>query len=100
MLGNSLNGSLLTQLKNTFTFEFWVMPESVHSIDKQSRDKPANEHGKNYIIGPGKGLSDDDAGVSVSVGLNGITVYEHTMKNIYAVLVYEAVFNDFIHIAV
>ncbi|MBT2699821.1 glycosyltransferase [Bacillus sp. ISL-40] len=100
MLGNSLNGRLLTNLKNTFTYEFWVLPESVHLIDKQSRDKPANVNGKNYIIGPGYGVSDNDAGVSVSVGLNGITIYEHAKKNIYAVLVYEAIINDLIHIAV
>lgn len=100
MLGNSLNGGLLTNLKNTFTYEFWVMPESVHRIDKQSRDKPAGVNGKNYIIGPGHGESDNEAGVSVSVGLNGITVYEHTKKNIYAVIVYEAIINQLIHIAV
>ncbi|MEH7304712.1 glycosyltransferase, partial [Neobacillus drentensis] len=56
--------------------------------------------GKNYIIGPAQGVSDNDAGVSVSVGLNGITVYEHTKENIYAVLVHEAIINDLIHIAV
>ncbi|SMQ65843.1 Glycosyltransferase, GT2 family [Bacillus sp. OV166] len=100
MLGNSLNGRLLTNLNNTFTYEFWVMPESVHRIDKQTRDRPADVNGKNYIIGPGHGVSDNDAGVSVSVGLNGITVYEHTKKNIYAVLVYEAIINQLIHVAV
>jgi len=100
MLGNSLNGRLLTKLENTFTFEFWVMPESVHTIDQQSREKPVEVGGKNYIIGPAQGVSDNDAGVSVSVGINGITVYEHTNKNMYAVLVYEAIINDLIHIAV
>jgi GT2 family glycosyltransferase len=100
MLGNSLNGRLLTKLENTFTFEFWVMPESVHTIDQQSREKPVEVGGKNYIIGPAQGVSDNDAGVSVSVGLNGITVYEHTNKNMYAVLVYEAIINDLINIAV
>ncbi|MEH7501400.1 glycosyltransferase [Neobacillus drentensis] len=100
MLGNSLNGRLLTNLKNTFTYEFWVLPENFHRIDKLSRDKPTGGNGKNYIIGPAQGVSDNDAGVSVSVGLNGITVYEHTKENIYAVLVYEAIINDLIHIAV
>ncbi|WP_051633500.1 glycosyltransferase [Bacillus sp. UNC41MFS5] len=100
MFWNSLNGRLLTNLKNTFTYEFWVLPENVHHIDKQSRDKAVDGYGKNYLIGPGQGMSDHDAGVSVSVGLNGITVYEHTNENIYAVLVYEASINDLIHIAV
>jgi GT2 family glycosyltransferase len=100
MLGNSLNGRLLTNLKNTFTYEFWVLPESVHRIDKQTREKPAGVNGKNYIIGPGHGVSENDAGISVSVGLNGITVYEHTSENIYAVLVYEGRINDLVHIAV
>ncbi|WHY68153.1 glycosyltransferase [Neobacillus sp. SuZ13] len=100
MLWNSLYGRLLTDLKNTFTYEFWVLPENVHHIDKQSRDKPVDGTGTNFMIGPGQGMSNNDAGVSVSVGLNGITVYEHTNENIYAVLVYEASINDLIHIAV
>lgn len=100
MLGNSLNGRLLTNLTNTFTYEFWVMPESIHRIDKKSRNNPVDGRQKNYIIGPGHGESDHEAGVSVSVGLNGITIYEHTKRNIYAVLVYEASINELIHIAV
>jgi GT2 family glycosyltransferase len=100
MLGNSLNGRLLTNLKNTFTYEFLVLPESVHRIDKQSRNNPVDGRRKNYIIGPGHGESDNEAGVSVSVGLNGITIYEHTKEYIYAVLVYETSIKDLIHIAV
>ncbi|WP_144553019.1 glycosyltransferase [Bacillus sp. X1(2014)] len=100
MLWNSLYGRLLTDLKNTFTYEFWVLPENVHHIDKQSRDNPVDGTGTNFMIGPGQGMSNNDAGVSVSVGLNGITVYEHTNEYIYAVLVYEASINDLIHIAV
>jgi GT2 family glycosyltransferase len=100
MLGKSLNERILTDLKNTFTYEFWVIPESIHRIDKQSRNNPVDGRQKNYIIGPGHGKSDNKAGVSVSVGLNGITIYEHTKKNIYAVLVYEASIKELIHIAV
>ncbi|PFP23559.1 hypothetical protein COJ96_23565 [Bacillus sp. AFS073361] len=100
MLWNSLNGRLLTNLKNTFTYEFWVLPENVHHIDKQSREKSVDGTGTNYVIGPGQGMTDNDAGVSVSIGLNGITIYEHTNENIYAVLVHEASINDLIHIAV
>lgn len=100
MLGNSLYDRLLTNLRNTFTYEFWVKPNSVHTIDTQSRGNPANADGKNYIMGPGHAELYDEAGISVSVGQNGITVLEHTDINIYAVLVYEAKINDFIYIAV
>jgi GT2 family glycosyltransferase len=97
---NSINGRLLSNVKNTFTYEFWVKPDNVHFIDKQSREVPASQNGKNYIIGPGHGRYGDEAGISVSVGLNGITIYEHTKNNIYAVLVHELIINEFIHISV
>jgi hypothetical protein len=97
---NSLNERVLKDLKDTFTYEFWVQPNNVHHIDKQSRAEATNINGKNYIIGPGHGDDGDEAGISVSVGINGITVFEHTNKNIYAVLVYESKIDDLIHIAV
>jgi glycosyltransferase involved in cell wall biosynthesis len=97
---NSLNERLLKELKNTFTYEFWVQPNNVHLIDNQSRDEPANIKGKNYVIGPGHGDFGDEAGISVSVGINGITVFENTNKNIYAVLVHEEKVDDLTHIAV
>lgn len=97
---NSLNERLLKELKNTFTYEFWVQPNNVHQIDKQSREERTNSYGKNYIIGPGHGDYDDEAGISVSVGINGITVFENTNKKIYAVLVNESKIDDLTHIAV
>ncbi|MEH7075231.1 glycosyltransferase [Neobacillus drentensis] len=100
MLRYGLNEGLVKNLINTFTYEFWVLPENIHHIDTQSRTIPANRNGKNYIIGPGYVESDHDAAVSVSVGLNGITIYEHTLENIYAVLVYETTIKDLIHIAI
>ncbi|MGG1676369.1 glycosyltransferase [Neobacillus sp. NRS-1170] len=100
MLGNSLYEILLTKLINSFTYEFWVKPDSVHRIDKQSREKPINADGKNYIVGPGNGEFYDEAGISVSVGKNGVIVLEHTEINTFAVLVHETEINDIIHIAI
>ncbi|MGG3466177.1 glycosyltransferase [Neobacillus pocheonensis] len=100
MLGNSLYEGLLTNLKNSFTYEFWVKPDILHPINKQSRKKPVNPDGQNYINGPGHVKYYDEAAVHVSVGKNGITVYEHTDINIYAVLVYEEVIKKEAHIAV
>ncbi|MDN3019617.1 glycosyltransferase [Paenibacillus sp. BSR1-1] len=100
MLRNGMYEGLLTKLKNSFTYEFWVKPGSVQPIDQQSREKPANTEGKNYITGPGHVASYDEAGISVSVGRNGITVIEHTDIHHYAVLVYETKIRDFINLAV
>lgn len=100
MLGNSLYEGLLKNLKNSFTYEFWVKPDILHPIEKQSRKKPANPDGPNYLNGPGHVKYYNEAAVHVSVGQNGITVYEHTDISIYAVLVYEAVIEEETHIAV
>jgi GT2 family glycosyltransferase len=97
---NSLNERLLKKLENTFTYEFWVQPNNVHQIDKQSREERTNSNGKNYIIGPGHGDYEDEAGISVSVGINGITVFENMNKKIYAVLVHKSKIDYLTHIAV
>jgi GT2 family glycosyltransferase len=98
-MGN-LNERLLTNLKNTFTYEFWIQPDNVQQIDQQSQEIPAKTGGKNYIIGPSQGKFSDEAGVSVSAGINGVTVYEHSNNQIYAVLVYETIITGPIHIAI
>lgn len=101
MMGNNKGERLIKDIKNSFTYEFWAKPESIHQLEKQSQEQPIKfSSGKNYIIGPAHGENEDEAGVSVSVGLNGISVYEHTIKDIYAALVYETRINELIHIAV
>ncbi|MFD0828631.1 glycosyltransferase [Neobacillus sp. M.A.Huq-85] len=99
MSGN-ITDRLIGNLKNSFTYEFMVKPGNIHQIDKQSREIPVNSNGKNYIIGPARGEDQNGSGICVSVGLNGVSVYEYTQNNIYATLVYETSINEWVHVAV
>ncbi|MDR6998994.1 glycosyltransferase [Neobacillus niacini] len=99
MEGN-ITDRLIGNIKNSFTYEFMVKPENIHQIDKQSREIPVNSNGKNYIIGPARGVDQNGSGICVSIGMNGVSVYEYTNNNIYATLVYETSIHEWVHVAV
>ncbi|MGG1401423.1 glycosyltransferase [Bacillus salipaludis] len=99
MSGN-ITDRLIGNIKNSFTYEFMVKPGNIHQIDKQSREVPVNSNGKNYVIGPAKGEDKNSSGICVSIGMNGVSVYEFTQNNIYATLVYETSINEWVHVAV
>ncbi|MED3563903.1 glycosyltransferase, partial [Bacillus xiapuensis] len=99
MAGN-IAERLIYDIKNSFTYEFMIKPGNIHQVDQQSREIPVNSNGKNYIIGPARGKEQKDSGICVSVGINGVSVYEFTKNNIYATLVYEATISDWVHVAV
>jgi hypothetical protein len=95
---------LFTNIQNTFTIEFWSKPGGTHGIDKESREGLSGTSNKRYVITPVHGAFRDGdssrAGVGISVGTNGVSVYEHTTGYIPAVLVYITTLEDWNHIAV
>lgn len=95
---------LFTSVQNTFTIEFWAKPEVTHVIDQQSRKGISTTNNKRFVIVPfygayGNGDS-SRAGVGVSVGTNGVSVYEHTLNHLPATLAVKMPLNDWVHIAV
>lgn len=95
---------LFKHIKNTFTIEFWAKPEITHGIDLESRKGISKSFSKRFAITPVFGAYGDGdssrAGVGVSVGTNGVSVYEHTVNYLPATLVYATSINDWTHIAV
>ncbi|TYR81751.1 glycosyltransferase [Priestia megaterium] len=95
---------LFTDIQNTFTIEFWAKPEATHGIDKQSRKGVLQTFSQRFAVAPVFGAVEDGshfkAGIGVSVGTNGVSVYEHTTDHLVATLVYTAPINDWTHIAV
>ncbi|MEO2228316.1 glycosyltransferase [Priestia megaterium] len=95
---------LFKNTQNTFTIEFWAKPESTREIDKESRKGISRTSGQRFAVTPvfgaiGEGNS-SRAGVGVSVGTNGVSVYEHTTNHLVTTLVFETIINDWTHIAV
>lgn len=95
---------LFKNTQNTFTIEFWAKPESTREIDKESRKGISKTSGQRFAVTPVFGALDEGnssrAGVGVSVGTNGVSVYEHTTDHLVTTLVFETIINDWTHIAV
>ncbi|MCU7746736.1 glycosyltransferase [Priestia megaterium] len=95
---------LFKDTQNTFTIEFWAKPESTREIDKESRKGISRTIDQRFAITPVFGAIEEGnssrAGVGVSVGTNGVSIYEHTIDYLVTTLVFETIINDWTHIAV
>ncbi|HYC62584.1 MAG TPA: LamG-like jellyroll fold domain-containing protein [Thermoanaerobaculia bacterium] len=89
----------VSALSNDFTVSFWAQPESAHQIDVASGSGASGVTGQKYVIGP-RYESFGDAGIGISLGNNGVSVYEHSASHMPAVLVYSAPISGWTHIAV
>ena len=63
---------------NNFTMAAWVKAVDTHEIDPQSKTTTTGTSGQHWLFGPDMAASNDDSGAGVSVGTNGISVYEHS----------------------
>ncbi len=92
----------ITSVSNNFTVELWVKPTTTHEIDAQSISGYAGLLGQHYAIYPtwGQQYGIDDAGMGISVGTNGVSVYEHSGNYMPALLVWTGVVDDWTHVAV
>jgi hypothetical protein len=85
--------------ENNFTLEAWVKPTEPHQIDTQSNSGTAGTAGQKYIFGANQ--EGANGGIGVSVGTNGISVYEHGDGYMPALAVYNgAIGTDWVHIVV
>ena len=62
---------------NTFTVETWFTTNVTHEIDAESTTSTSGTSGQRYIFGA-QPVGDPASGMGVSVGTNGISVYEHS----------------------
>lgn len=95
---------IFQNIKNTFTIEFWAKPAGAHIVDQQTRKGITTTNNKQFVIVPFYGAFGDGdstrAGVGVSVGTNGVSIYEHTLNHLPATLVENVSINDWTHIAI
>ena len=92
-------GANLAGITNNFTVSFWVNPRSTHQIDPESVTGTAGVGGQRWAIEP-INKADSNAGAGISVGTNGVSVYEHAPGYMPATLVYPATLSGWTHIAV
>jgi glycosyltransferase involved in cell wall biosynthesis len=95
---------LCTNIENTFTIEFWAKPEALREADVESAAGITKSRSQRFAITPVFGAYGDGdyarAGIGVSVGTNGISVYEHTTNHLTAALAADMTVDDWTHIAV
>ena len=96
-LVNVTSGPQLASVSNNFTLSFWANPRATHQIDPETNSGFGGTSGQRYVVGP-KWYDNGDAGAGISVGTNGISVYEHAAGYMPATLVYQATISGWTHI--
>ncbi len=94
-----LPGGAAGRIADTFTIEFWAFPEASRETTAETNSGCAGLSGQRYALYPGHG-GDTSAGVGVSVGVNGVSVFEHGGGYLPSVLVHDMEVTGWTHIAV
>ncbi len=92
--------SKMVEAIDTFGIVFWAKTTKEHEIDTESNSGTDGTKGQNYFIFPLDEFVDGASLVSISVGANGVSVYEHNGFYMPAVLVWESLLENWNHIAV
>ncbi|AKG35984.1 glycosyltransferase [Paenibacillus durus] len=87
------------EISNTFTYEFWVKAEEEQILDEERNTGADGINGRKYLVGPDF-YPAGAAGCGISVGTNGISVFEHSVNHLPARLVFAHDFSDWQHVAV
>lgn len=96
----SLPAQIQDLATNTFTMMLWVRTSRTHEVDAESSVSTAGVSGQNYAlyptIDPAKWNWDSSgyAGAGISVGTNGISIYEHAGSYMPPVLVWTGTVSD------
>jgi spore maturation protein CgeB len=91
---------LFNEIHQCFTIELWVKPLKTINFVNETAEGITGTTGQRFVIGPGHGEFENQAGVGVSVGTNGIIVFEHSISFLPAVLVYPTTITDWTHITI
>ncbi|MFZ4857121.1 MAG: MopE-related protein [Desulfuromonadaceae bacterium] len=92
-----------SDVTNNFTMEFWAFPSSERTTDREGVSGAGGTIGQKYAIYPSQGdltWGKEHAGMGVSVGTNGISVYEHADFYMPALLVWDGKITDWTHITI
>lgn len=73
---------------NSFTFGGWIKATETHEIDTENIIGTSGTTGQKYVFGASHYGGADNAGAGLSIGTNGISVYEHGDSYMPAIAVY------------
>ncbi len=95
----SMENVFIETLYDTFSMSFWVNPQAERLLTAQGNTGTQGISGQRYAISP-VFRSGDEAGVGVSVGTNGIGVFEHGIDYLPSLLVSNQTLSGWNHIVV
>ena len=78
---------------DTFSFGGWFKTSATHEIDSQETSGYGGVNNQRYAFDPQHG-GDSNAGAGLSIGTNGVSVYEHGSDYMPAIAVYETELGD------
>ncbi|MBA4388578.1 MAG: hypothetical protein C0404_11390 [Verrucomicrobia bacterium] len=95
------NGPYAT-VSGAFTMSMWVNPAAGRTVTTESISGTAGTSGQRYAIYPTQGdtYGTGHAGAGISVGTNGVSVFEHAGGYLPSPLVYGATLTNWTHLAV
>lgn len=89
---------------NTFTLALWVKPNADIALPKEADAGVFLQAARNDVVFPAHGAAafgdDSHAGAGLSVGCNGVAVYEHSGSYFAPLLVHAAPLADWTHLTV
>ncbi|MCK5724555.1 MAG: hypothetical protein KAI84_18620, partial [Gammaproteobacteria bacterium] len=92
--------SSFNNIENSFTVEIWAYPDATHEIDSELTSGTSGTSGQRYVIWPNHGGSEGAAGSGISMGTNGVSLYEHASSYMPAPLVFADTISGWIHLVV
>jgi hypothetical protein len=97
LITNAMPG--LTYIMNSYTTEFWAWPTAARASTPEATSGVTGTSNQRYAIFPTPGGNGFN-GSGVSVGTNGVSVFEHAYRYLPSLLVYDAPIVGWTHIAV
>jgi len=89
----------LASISNSYTTEFWAWLQAARAVTRQNGNVSTGTNGQRYAIFPNRGEA-GTAGSGVSVGTNGVSVFEQTNGSLPSLLGYDTPIVSWTHVAV
>ena len=102
--GSVIGGTVLNNTNN-FTVDFWARPDAGASLPAEATSGTPGTGGQRYVTHPEQGGAGaawgaGHAGMGVSLGRNGIGVFEHADGYLPSLLTWASELTDWVHVAV
>jgi uncharacterized delta-60 repeat protein len=96
---STISGGYILTVSNTFTIELWAKPTATRNTTIEANSGVTGTVSQRYAVFPTI-FSSPNAGAGISIGTNGISVFEHSSSYLPSLLVYNTNLTEWTHVAV